>query len=369
MQTRVLKFHQLFNNYLIKSLAPKEKALVVELLSFYLKNGYLQQEETKINAILERITEDDIEVKKQLVAALGNSAQLPKNIAIKLVYEAEEEIAVPLLENYPLFHEGDLKKFLYDFHFTRVNSIASEKGLAIVRRHDLPEAISRLIMSAGDKAMVKTLLDNHTVVIDMGNYKDMLKLFRNDIHYLKKLAERRNIDKNFFHTLLDERMPGMKDLLNTEGEIDGALSPSLLRISETIQERFCLSKEQILERRAMVEEMLSKNTLNSALTLKFLCTGDIFSFLYSMSVFLEIPYNNIQEAFLNCDEEKLVSLYSRTQFNQKAAQMLAKLSCIISQEAQYKPISQREFKHRLIPCLQESAIDDPTIRYFVSIIG
>ena len=122
--------------------------------------------------LLAHMAEDAVAiVRRALAVTLKNSPELPRDIALKLAADIDN-IAVPVLENSPVFSDRDLIDIL--------RSKAAAKVRAVAKRPNVSGDIVRAIIRYGDSYAVADVAANDGADIDPATAAHMLELYHDN---------------------------------------------------------------------------------------------------------------------------------------------------------------------------------------------
>ncbi len=138
---------------LIKGETSQERAGVAHRLCRRIAIDTLSEEErTYANEIISILAQDTAElVRRTLAVTLSNSPRLPRDVALKLAQDVES-VALPLLENSPVFTDEDLIEL--------VLAVSAAKQAAIAARSSLSSELVEVICQHAVEEAVETVAGN-----------------------------------------------------------------------------------------------------------------------------------------------------------------------------------------------------------------
>ncbi len=132
-------------------------------------------------------------VRRALSVTLKNSPNLPRNIALKLAADIDS-VAVPLIENSPVFNDSDLIAVL--------KSKAAAKIMAVAKRKTLSDPITRAIVRFGDHHAVAEMAANDGAVISEDTAAAILTLYKDDDLIKESFIDRRDLPVSIAEKLI-----------------------------------------------------------------------------------------------------------------------------------------------------------------------
>lgn len=138
---------------LLENPSPDNRAQIAEAVAEGVKQRTLSDAEMSIaRQILKILVADTAAQVRQAIAdALFDSPEIPPEIASSLARDIEQ-IAVPVLENSPVFSDAELIQIVLEG--------TGPKQLAVARRRKVSGAVSEALVEAGNGTVVATLLGN-----------------------------------------------------------------------------------------------------------------------------------------------------------------------------------------------------------------
>lgn len=143
---------------LMENPTQETRAAIARKVSLHVADGGLSAEEKQLaDHILQTLVSDAaVEVRQAIADALKASPHIPREVALDLARDLEQ-IAVPLLEECPVFTDRDL------VYFVRVGT--AQKQLAIAGRDEVGSGVCDALVEAGNSTVVARLVSNEGAVI------------------------------------------------------------------------------------------------------------------------------------------------------------------------------------------------------------
>lgn len=280
----------------------KNQLAEIRRISFALENGCLAEEKKEIINILENITLTNIEEKKLVSELLGASVYLPKSIALKLA-NSSLEVSSKIIRYYANFTSKDIIMLISGEEDSRKLCLIAE------REKMYPSVIEQLIKKGIDVAI--TLLKNTNIKLTI---KDIAEILNRYSHSNRIMEMFRLIDDNDLKIAIEQVDTNLKEVVGQKFNTylkknQGFSELNILNINEN--NLFTYQEENTLKEK--VDVFHSQNLLTNALIIRFLCKGDVYSFIYSLSKYSDIPFLSIKKIiFEDIDKEKFKKIYTAT---------------------------------------------------------
>lgn len=206
-------------------------------------------------------------VRRALSVTLKNSPNLPRGIALRLAQDIDT-IAVPLLENSPVFNDDDLIEVL--------KSKAAAKVMAVAKRPTVSDHIARAIVRFGDNFAVAEMAANDGAMISEDTASAILSLYADDDLIKQCFISRQDLPVAITEKLIT--------LLSADAVIQlqqrHALSPELvMELAKRTQERTTVDfiDQSWLSRdiQDFVKHLQTERRLDMSLIVRAACCGQM----------------------------------------------------------------------------------------------
>ncbi len=180
---------------LVRHPDPERRAQAAQSICRTYRDGKLSDVERLFaRRLLAHMAEDAVAiVRRALAVTLKNSPELPRDIALKLAADIDN-IAVPLLQNSPVFTDIDLIEVL--------RSKAAAKVRAIAKRPSVSGDIVRAIIRYGDSYAVADVAANDGADIDRKTAEHMLRLYHDNDLLKNAFISRRDLPAPIMERLI-----------------------------------------------------------------------------------------------------------------------------------------------------------------------
>lgn len=206
-------------------------------------------------------------VRRTLAITLRSSPILPREIALKLARDIEA-VAIPILEESPVFTEDDLVEL--------VLSVTAAKQAAIAGRDGLSITVSEVISEHGAVEAVRALAENQTAEWSDKAYTDALARFGSD-----EIVQAGLIRRDFIPVHIAEKMVSLVsgnlfDMLVNRHELPAQLA---IDLAASARERATIDLVEQAGRSHDLPRFVSQLNLNGRLThsliMRALCCGQM----------------------------------------------------------------------------------------------
>lgn len=254
---------------LMKGESPEQRASVAHRLCRRIGLDVLSDREKEFAREIITILANDAAdlVRRTLAVTLRSSPILPREIALKLARDIEA-VAIPILEESPVFTEDDLVEL--------VLSVTAAKQAAIAGREALSITVSEVISEHGAVEAVRALAENNTAELSDKAYGDALTRFGAD-----EIIQAGLIRRDFIPVHIAEKMVSMVsgnlfDLLVNRHELPAQLA---IDLAASARERATIDLVEQAGRSHDLPRFVSQLNLNGRLThsliMRALCCGQM----------------------------------------------------------------------------------------------
>jgi len=206
-------------------------------------------------------------VRRTLAITLRSSPILPREIALKLARDIEA-VAIPILEESPVFTEDDLVEL--------VLSVTAAKQAAIAGRDGLSITVSEVISEHGAVEAVRALAQNQTAEWSDKAYTDALARFGSDEVVQAGLIRRDFIPVHIAEKMVSLVSGNLFDMLVNRHELPAQLA---IDLAASARERATIDLVEQAGRSHDLPRFVSQLNLNGRLThsliMRALCCGQM----------------------------------------------------------------------------------------------
>ncbi|MGE6697434.1 DUF2336 domain-containing protein [Hyphomonas sp. NPDC076900] len=254
---------------LMKGESPEQRASVAHRLCRRIGLDVLSDAEKQYAQEIIKILAADAAdlVRRTLAVTLRSSPILPREIALKLARDIEA-VAIPILEESPVFTEEDLVEL--------VLSVTAAKQAAIAGRDGLSITVSEVISEHGAVEAVRALAENSTAEWSDKAYTDALSRFGSD-----EIVQAGLIRRDFIPVHIAEKMVSLVsgslfDMLVNRHELPAQLA---IDLAASARERATIDLVEQAGRSHDLPRFVSQLNLNGRLThsliMRALCCGQM----------------------------------------------------------------------------------------------
>jgi uncharacterized protein (DUF2336 family) len=247
--------------------SPEDRAEAVHRLCRRIDATELSDEDRAYaGQILEILAGDTVEqVRRALAITLQSSPNLPREVAAKLIRDAES-IAVPLLTHSPVLTDSDLLEVVLSYGVTH--------QVAIANRPRLSPSVCEAIAEHGTQPAVRTMAGNEGAVMSGKAYAHTLRRFHADPEVQDALVHRPRLPVQVAEKLVSLVTGELFDHLVNNHELPPQLA---IDLATGARERATLDLlEQAGRQRDMprfVQQLNLAGKLTSSMVLRGLCLG------------------------------------------------------------------------------------------------
>ncbi len=296
---------------LMKGETPEQRASVAHRLCRRIALDVLSDREkafaTEIMAILAADAADL--VRRTLSVTLRNSPVLPREIALKLAHDIES-VALPLLEESPVFTEEDLVEL--------VLSVTAAKQAAIASRESLSVTLTEVISEHGSLEAVRALAANNGAEWSDKAFEDSLGRFGTD-----EILQSGLIHRDFIPSHIAEKMVSLVsgqlfDLLVNKHELPAQLA---IDLASGARERATVDLVEQAGRSHDLPRFVSQLNLNGRLThsliMRALCCGQMPFVEHALAELSGVPHQRVWLMIHDAGPLGLEAVFDRAGFPRK----------------------------------------------------
>jgi len=291
---------------LAKSDDPKGRAQAAQKICLRISDaGFSAEERAAANDILRLMAADAAAmVRRALVTTLKNSPHLPVDVAKRLADDIDE-IAIPILEESPVFDEADLLAI--------VRAGSASKQSAIARRETVSSAVSSEIAECGAEGAVASLMGNEGADLDETIFGRALARFGD-----RETVTDAVIDRSMLPASVSERLVALiSDEALSRLARRHALPPQLaVELAEGARERATIDVLDqagcATDMRRFVQQLQLNGRLTPSLVVRGLCLGHMSFFEYAMAELAGVPHGKAWVLVHDAGPLGLRAIFERT---------------------------------------------------------
>jgi hypothetical protein len=242
----------------------------------------------------------------------------------------------------------------------------------IAERKNLEPSIVNKLVNVNDYNSVIALLKNVTAKIENDTYIKLIVKYQHNREMMKLIHLRTDLcDSDVEEILSSIDEPIKRVLINTyKFHSIPNKNFSYVRILD-LKEHNIFNSKQALEIKKRIDLLYRKNRLSFLLILRWLCKGDLFSFVYAISKLTDIPFLNIRTLlFEDFDNKRYISIFHSSKFPEEYIELLHQLLLIIRKSLLDDNLDEKNFAEEISKKLRKSPsiMKMKNIAYILSII-
>lgn len=286
--------------------SPKERALAAHKICLKIEEaGFTAQERKAADEVLRFMSADAADmVRKALATTLKNSPHLPRDVALRLAQDIDE-IAIPVLEESPVFEEEDL--------IAIVRAGTAAKQTAVAHRETLTAAVAETIVDHGVEQAVAAVSANDGAALDAAAMGRALQRFGDS-----PLVTGALIDRNALPAQISERLVSLiSDEALRRLARRHALPPQLaVELAEGARERATIDvldqAGRAVDMRRFVQQLQLNGRLTPSLMVRGLCLGHMVFFEHAMAELAGVPHGKAWVLIHDAGPLGLRAVFERT---------------------------------------------------------
>lgn len=243
-------------------------------------------------------------VRKIVAREIKSLDNVPESVVAQLAWDAETEVAMPILEYSPLLSERHLLEILR-------SGIDGGALAAIARRHKLTAPVSARVVSCHDENATSDLVANKTAQIDEETFLDVGDMASRSTKVCNNLIERddltlstiRRVATFVGNAVIDRILERNKKRLKLDDEVVRDIRES---VTEQIVKGAADSKSLPGEEaRARAEKLFADDKLNDKAFTKAIDKGERWFIIHALALLTGFEWEKIRDA-LNSKSGKSV---------------------------------------------------------------
>ncbi len=186
----------------------------------------------------------------------------------------------------------------------------------IARRKGISTDVTKLLVEKKNLRVVYRLLKNKTARIGLESFQQIIGKYQHNKEVMNLIHLRSELSPESVNELLQNVDVHLRKILKDSYGFDTLSRNKFSRTSIlSLSERSLFKSAESLEIKKRLDLLYLKNQLSPILILRQLCKGDLFSFVYSLSKFTDVPFLSIRQILLvEFDEKKFKEIYAQVGF-------------------------------------------------------
>lgn len=338
--------------------------LKLQEICFYLVNGCMNKEVARYQEKLRNLFQKNLaSYKKIIVENLYNSSNLPKDIAFKLASDSFI-YAERILRYYPNFATDDLSNIIHSLDKAKLKYLS-----AIIARNNLPSSIFDTILDNYDCMQLLTIIENHCSPYQLELLVRIINKYPNTSEAIELLKKLPNDQIQNAYSLIDPVIgKELSDKLNLKPEPKkGFCKTNIFHLNEN--NLFTYEEELALKQN--IDQLFINNRLLPTLMIHYLCKGNLYSFIYSITKITDLSFLNIRKiCFEQFNEDKFKEVYKYIALPANMYDSINLLIQIIGQELQSNNMHAANFNYSIKNAIRKEGIaaDTQEMRYLLSMM-
>ncbi len=232
------------------------------------------------------VKDTEVLVREALSAHLKSTLELPHDVAIALARDVDS-VALPVLKFSEVLTDDDLIEI--------VRGQEPAKQVAIAQRPGVSEAVSDALVDTGNEAAVARLVGNEGAVLSEDALDRVIDNYNESTSVADSLVRRSNLPPAISERVVAALAERLQSYLVSKHDVSPDVASTLIlqareRATATLIDYG--SSEAELE--SLIEQLHRKERLTPSLLLRVLCVGDLNFFERAMSKLTELPLPNVR---------------------------------------------------------------------------
>ena len=328
---------------LIRGETTEERAGVAHRLCRRISIDVLSEEERLYaDEIISILAEDTAElVRRTLAVTLRNSPRLPREVALKLAQDVET-VALPVLENSPVFTEEDLVEL--------VLAVSSAKQAAIAARPVLSSDLVEVICQHGVEQAVETVAGNPGAELSDQAYESSLDRFPANTQLHESIVLRDHIPVHIAEKMVSLVSGSVFDMLVNRHELPAQMA---IDLAAGTRERATVDLVEQAGRTHDLPRFVAQLNLNGRLTqsliMRALCMGHMPFVEHALAELSGVPHSRVWLMVHDAGPLGLQAVFDRAGIHRKLLSAFrAGVSVYHDLELDGEPNDRARFRMRMI---------------------
>ena len=270
---------------LMKGETSEERATVAHRLCRRIATDVLTEDERLFaEEIIQVLAQDTAElVRRTLSVTLRNSPRLPHKVALQLAQDVES-VAIPLLENSPVFNDEELIEL--------VLSVTAAKQAAIAGRSTVSSTLAEVICEHADETAVETLSGNTGAELTDRAFEHSIERFPANENMHENLVMRDHIPVHIAEKMVSLVSGQVFDMLINRHELPAQMA---IDLAAGARERATIDLVEQADRTNDMARFVSQLNLNGRLThsliMRALCVGHMPFVEHALAELSGVPHS------------------------------------------------------------------------------
>jgi hypothetical protein len=273
-----------------------------------IKGRYSDDEILTFGKVIGRLADEiEVEVRAQLSGRLAHFDGAPVNVIRKLAFDDAIEVARPVLESSDRLDDETL--------VANAGSKSQAHLLAISRRKSIGEAVTDVLVTRGDQAVVSSVAGNAGARFSGTSLLHMVKRAEGDSILAEQLGLRKDIPRQLFQQLIAKASDDVRKRLEYERpEMCEQIGSSVVDVTGSLQSMFGpVSRGHFVAKRLVMAQFRQGN-LNEDGIAGYALAHRLEEVVISMSLLCALPIDVIERTLVDRNREMLLILAKALDF-------------------------------------------------------
>ncbi len=250
------------------------------------------------------VKDTGILVREALAAHLKSTPDLPHDVALALAKDVDS-VALPMLKFSEVLTEEDLIEI--------VRSQEPAKQAAIAQRPTVTAGVSEALVATGNEQAVARLIGNEGAVLSEAALDQVIDCYEQSAAVADSLVRRVNLPPAISERVVSALSERLQDYLVSKHEVSPDVASTLiLQARERATVTLIDFGSSDAELDSLIEQLHRKQRLTPSLLLRALCVGDLNFFERAMARVADLPLQNVRVLIHDKGMLGLEPLYLRT---------------------------------------------------------
>jgi uncharacterized protein (DUF2336 family) len=274
-----------------------------------IKGRYSDEEILTFGKVIGRLADEiEVEVRAQLSEQLAHFDGAPVNIIRKLAFDDAIEVARPVLESSSRLDDATL--------VANASTGSQAHLLAISRRKSIGEAVTDVLVTRGDQAVVSSVAGNAGARFSGTSLLHMVKRAEGDSILAEQLGLRKDVPRHLFQQLIAKASDDVRKRLEDERpEMCEEIGSSVVDVTGTLQSMFGpVSRGHFVAKRVVMAQFRQGN-LNEDSIAGYALAHRFEEVTIAMSLLGALPVDVIERVLIDRNREMLLIIAKSFDFN------------------------------------------------------
>ncbi len=250
------------------------------------------------------VKDTGILVREALAAHLKSTPDLPHDVALALAKDVDS-VALPMLKFSEVLTEEDLIEI--------VRGQEPAKQAAIAQRPTVTAGVSEALVATGNEQAVARLIGNEGAVLSEAALDQVIDCYEQSAAVADSLVRRVNLPPAISERVVSALSERLQDYLVSKHEVSPDVASTLiLQARERATVTLIDFGSSDAELDSLIEQLHRKQRLTPSLLLRALCVGDLNFFERAMARVADLPLQNVRVLIHDKGMLGLEPLYLRT---------------------------------------------------------